>query len=505
MKKFNDLLKFKQHKKKLLERNLKFNEMKNFIFVFVVSLALSACNTSEEFVVSEWVTTTENEAWKMNETFDFEDVAGDADVVLNTDSAFQTIEGFGGSFNELGWTSLSALSENDRAHIFKELFKPGEGANFTVCRMPLGANDFSLDWYSYNEVHGDFEMEHFSVENDLKTLIPYIKSALQYNPDLKIWASPWSPPAWMKWNKHYACATPWEGLAEQYQNQLPEERQGKEGTNMFIQEAPYFKAYALYFSKFIEAYKQQGIDVAMVMPQNEFNSCQIFPSCTWTSAGLATFIGEYLGPEMEKTGTEIMFGTMERPAEELVDTVLNDPLAGRYITGVGFQWAGKESIARINERYPDMKLYQTEQECGDGKNDWAFCTYAWGLMKHFLSHGTSAYLYWNMSLPEGGVSRWGWSQNSLVTVDTIAQTYKFNHEFYLMKHFSHYINQGAQRIHTTGAYNDVLAFKNPDHSVILIAHNGDSAPKDITVELDRKRFSVTLAPKSFNTFRMVSE
>ena len=122
----------------------------------------------------------------------------------------------------------------------------------------------------------------------------------------------------------------------------------------------------------------------MVMPQNEFNSAQVFPSCTWTAAGLANFIGKYLGPEMKNLQVDLIFGTVERPDETLVDTILNDPEAGKYINGVGFQWAGKESIPGIHQRYPNLKLYQTEQECGNGKNDWKSCKYSWGLIKHYL-------------------------------------------------------------------------------------------------------------------------
>src|SRR4030042_108058 len=226
-------------------------------------------------------------------------------------------------------------------------------------------NDFSLDWYSYNEIECDFEMKNFTIANDIKTLVPFINEAQQDAPNLKIWASPWSPPSWMKWNKHYACAFPREGLDKKYQNNLPANK--------------------------------QGIQISMIMPQNEFNSCQIFPSCTWTASGLATFIGKYLGPEMEKQKVEIMFGTMERPSEALVDTILNDTFAAKFIKGIGFQWAGKDAIRGLHKRYPDLKLYQTEQECGDGKNDWKYCRYAWTLMKHYISNGASAYMYWNIS------------------------------------------------------------------------------------------------------------
>jgi glucosylceramidase len=342
-------------------------------------------------------------------------------------------------------------------------------------------------------------MADFSIANDFETLIPFIRSAKQYNPDIKIWGSPWSPPTWMKWNKHYACAVPWEGLAEQFHNQLPADRQGAEGTNMFILEDDYLKAYALYFAKYIEAYRAEGIDISMVMPQNEPNSCQIFPSCTWTSAGMAKFIGEYLGPAMDSLGVDVYFGTHERPSEELVDTILNDPKASQFVKGLGFQWAGKGAVPGLNQRYPDLPIYQTEQECGDGKNDWKHFEHAWSLMKHYLGNGTNAYLYWNISLEEGGYSRWGWQQNSLVTVDPENSTFNYNHEFYLMKHFSHFVKPGAVRVDTQGEFNEILAFVNPDESVVAVLYNNQDEEKDVFLKVGEKTIKATVAARSVNT------
>ena len=236
------------------------------------------------------------------------------------------------------------------------------------------------------------------------------------------------------------------------------------------------------------------------MPQNEFNSCQIFPSCTWTAAGLAEFIGKYLGPEMEKLGVDLFFGTMERPTEALVDTILNDSLAGKYIKGVGFQWAGKEAIPGIHKRYPDMQLYQTEQECGNGKNDWEYCCYAWSLMKHYLQNGATAYLYWNISLDEGGFSRWGWQQNSLVTVNTNEKSYKFNHEYYLLKHVSHFVKPGAKRLITSGTFENLLAFVNPDNSIVCTVQNDESNDREVRIEINGKTLKPVIRANSFNTF-----
>jgi glucosylceramidase len=443
----------------------------------------------------EWVSTTQNKPWGQQPKLKFSKAVKKLDFVINSKNTQQTITGFGACFNELGWSSLNSLNPIDRDLVLLEFFAPGVGGNFNICRMPLGANDFSLDWYSYNETAGDLEMKNFSIDNDKETLIPFIKAAKKFNPGLKLWASPWCPPSWMKYNQHYACAVPWDGLAEKFQNQLPADKQGKEGTNMFIQEEAYFKSYALYFSRFIQAYRDNGIDVSMVMPQNEFNSCQMFPSCTWTASGLAKFIG-YLGPQMKQLGVDVMLGTMERPNVALVDTILMDPIASKYIKGIGFQWAGKDALPAVNQKYKGFALYQTEQECGDGKNDWKHCLHAWGLMKHYLKNGVDTYLYWNMSLDKGGYSRWGWQQNSLVTIDRDNKTYQFNLEYYLLKHVSHFVKPGAKLISTDA---DILAFKNPDKSIVIVLYNDADAVKEIAFGIDKKKVVASLEAHSFNT------
>ena len=161
--------------------------------------AVGACGQAPRI---EWVASTFENPWQEMKAVLSENVAAET-IAVNPEDVKQTIEGFGTCFNELGWTSLSELSEADRAAILQDLFTPS-GANFTMARMPLGANDFSIDYYSYDQVDGDFALEHFSIDHDRVTLIPFIKAAQEVNPDLRIWASPWCPPSWMKTNKHYA-------------------------------------------------------------------------------------------------------------------------------------------------------------------------------------------------------------------------------------------------------------------------------------------------------------
>jgi len=457
----------------------------------------------------EWVSSTQTELWKLHKELASTPVSGKFDVEINPKNMLQTIEGFGACFNEAGWISLSMLSDKDRENIFKELYAPGSGANFTICRMPVGANDFSRDWYSYNETDGDFEMKNFSIANDKETLIPFIKNAQKYNPALKLWASPWSPPSWMKYNKHYALKSLQKGITNVksdewgidftgLDNGLKPEQEGKEGTDMFIQDDRYFKSYSLYFAKFIKAYRNENINISMVMPQNEFNSAQPFPSCTWTAKGLAKFIS-YLGPQMNNLNVQIFFGTMERPDQRLVDTILTSVLSKEYIKGVGFQWAGKDAIAGIHNKYPDLTLYQSEQECGNGKNDWNYSKYAWGLMKHYFNNGASAYMYWNTSLVQNSISRWGWKQNSLVSVDPETKKFKYNYDYYVLKHLSHYVKPGAKLVSTSGSFSNILAFINPDKSIVVILQNENEKQKTISIKLGNKIFNAELEPDSFNT------
>lgn len=448
-----------------------------------------------------WVVTTAHQPWQRRD----EDVTVTGidtlpSAFLQLDQPAQTIEGFGVCFNELGWTSLSRLSQTDRDAVMRAVFSD-EGLGASLCRMPVGANDFAVDWYSYDEVPGDLALEHFSIEHDEATLVPFIKAAQAVRPDLRLWASPWCPPSWMKTNGHYACAVPnpLAGMTA-YDNGLTPERAISEGEDGFILEEPYLEAYARYFGRFVDAYREHGIDISMVMPQNEFNSNQVYPSCTWTPAGLVAFL-RHLVPEMRARGVEVFLGTVERGNDALVEEVLADPQVGPALAGVGFQWAGKGALPFVHHAHPGLRLYQTEQECGDGRNDWRYARYAWSLMHRYLSGGASAYDYWNLSLDAGGVSRWGWSQNSLVTVDPQTGTYRLNHEYYVLGHVSHFVQPGARFVPSLSytGHENVMAFANPDGSVVISALNDLAEDMPVAFGAGERLVRVTLPADSIST------
>jgi glucosylceramidase len=270
---------------------------------------------------------------------------------------------------------------------------------------------------------------------------------------------------------------------------------------MFRLDDALLSTYASYFGRFVDAYNELGLPIGMVMPQNEFNSAQIFPSCTWTPEGLARFIAK-LGPEMAARGVEIFIGTLERGDDGMVTRILDHPEAAQWVTGVGTQWHGKNAIPFLHHDRPELRLYQTEQECGDGRNDWRYARYAWNQMKHYLSNGANAYMYWNISLELAGLSRWGWAQNSLVTVDTVSGTYRWNHEYYLLKHVSHFVRTGARVLKTLSytGYENQLAFLNPDGSLVLVIHNDSTEEQTLEVLIGDRVLTATLPPDSFSTF-----
>ncbi len=462
----------------------------------ILALPMEVYAQSGGSTSSTWISTTETAPWKVQPLRPAGWRWDTLNVQIDESSQNPEMAGFGGCFNELGWTSLQALSATDREGIFDELFSPAKGANFTICRMPIGANDFSRGWYSYDETADDFSLQHFSIANDLETLVPFIHNAQKFNPKLQVWASPWSPPTWMKTNKHYAAAK--QMMPGAPPNGIRPDQVGKEGTDMFIQEDGYFEAYAKYFGKFIDAYKQQGINVGMVMPQNEFNSAQPFPSCTWTPEGLAKFV-RHLGPQMRDRQVQLFFGTYERGNERLLNVVMADQDAKQWIKGVGVQWAGKNAVRAMRKDYPGLAIYQSEQECGDGKNDWGYAGYCWDLMKHYLKSGATGYMYWNISLKTGGESHWGWPQNSLVTVDVDAKSFKWNHEYYLLKHVSHFVQPGARRLETDGTFDNLLAFVNPDKSVAIILRNESPHDRPIDITVAGATIPGMMPPDSFNT------
>lgn len=452
--------------------------------------------TAGEASWSDWAVSTMTAGWTRPALAG--DGAAEATLALDLSQTDQTMLGFGTALSELSWKSLSYLSESDRKAVLDELFGP-DGARFTIVRTPIGSSDFALDYYSYDDVDGDFEMKSFSLEIDERALLPLLREVKARVPadEFRLWASPWCPPKWLKKNGLYSQRpNPFRGFT----NDCPDWKDAVYiGEDAFSCDPAHYTAYATYFRKYVDAMKAKGFPLWMVMPQNEPNSAQPYPACTWTPATLTDFTVNYLAPALEGTGTEIFAGTIEECSMTRIHPYFATEKGRKAVTGAGFQWAGRGIIGCVHARYPDLFLMQTEHECNAGKNDWDELVHSWNVARGFLGQGAAAYDYWNLALAEDALSTWGWKQNSLVTVDRRTKTARFNPEYYFMKHLSHYVRKGAKRLKTCGEL-DELAFVNPDGSVVVAFCNTRDTPRAIDVTIGGERYRATLAPRSISTF-----
>ena len=436
-----------------------------------------------------WTSSTADQLWHENAPLPLAPAAegaADAEIIVDPAATFQTITGWGGCFNERGWAALSALSDVDRDKVMRALFDPADGLKLNLCRTPIGASDYAITPYSLDDAPGDYAMEHFSIARDREKLIPYIKAAMAIRPDLKLWGVPWSPPGWMK----DTGAMPGGGRIKTDPKTLD--------------------ALALYFAKYVKAYRAEGINLFMVMPQNEPTVEAPYPSCLWTGEELSNFIAQHLGPRFKADGVdaEIWLGTLCTSDWGHAAPTLADPAAMAFVKGVGFQWFGASAARHVRALRPSLPLMQTETKCGNHENDWPYAEDQFRLIQQYLNAGVSSYMLWNMVLDQTG-SNWtpdpsglGWQQSSPVVIDTAKRTVTYNPQFYAFRHFSSFVRPGAVRVRTGGAWGEQIAFRNPDGGVVLVVQNSASEPLRPTINLAGRTIRPTLPPHSWSTFTL---
>jgi glucosylceramidase len=412
--------------------------------------------------------------------------SGTATVTVNDSSTAQTWEGFGGAFNELGWSYLSMLSQSDRDNALQLLYG-ASGAHFNIGRVPIGANDYSLSRYTDDEVPSgstDYNMTSFSLAQDLKYLIPYIKAAQAVNGSIRFWGSPWTPPTWMKTSSgsYNGTACTFSGTAFD--------------SGCMMDNAQVLTAYAQYFVKWVKGYADNNITIEAIGPQNEPNYFDNYPSCGWTPALFTKFVGQYLGPAFSAASltTKIMLGTMSNADSgkdpSIVSAVLADSTAKGFIKLFGYQWNMQPNVASAKSN--NLPIWQTEHKCGNypwnpsgfpafnastAPNDYAYGVESWGNIHDWIAAGVTAYNAWNTVLDTAGKnidSVRPWPQNALMTVDTSTHALTITPAYYVFRHCSEYVAPGAKVVATSGSGSS-LAFKNPDGSIVTVMYNAGSA------------------------------
>lgn len=423
-----------------------------------------------------WISSTENELWSTNNRLSKDAADTDSKILIGKPIG-KPLYGWGCCISEICAKAVLELAEDKQNAIFDELFGK-EHCGFDYCRLSIGANDFAESWYSYDETEGDYAMEHFSIDRDRKYILPAIREAQKRSSELHFFASPWSPPTWMKFPK--VCN--YGRLVETDDN---------------------LKAYARYFRRYLEEYAKNGIRIEQICFQNEFISDQKFPSCLWSPALIEKFLDGYLIDEIGDLA-EIWFGTYNGPETDArasytryyqyVGSVMQNKKCREHIKGIAFQWAGKFAIAQAAEDYPEVAFIHSEGECGDGNNTWDYAMYTYEMYHHYFKNGARANVYWNMALDNDGLSSWGWRQNSLISVKN--GEYRYNPEFYLVKHFAKFVKRGAVMLATTGDFSsNTTFFENADGSRVAVIVNPFGFEKPVSLE----NTSYTLKPRSFNT------
>lgn len=474
-----------------------------------------------------WYTTTEGEAWK-EARLELRESTPGREPLLRVAGGEEGTEfkAWGTCFNELDWDALNLLGREAQEEVMANLFAPGGDLRFTRGRISMNANDYARDWYSCDEVAGDFQLRHFNIERDKRGIIPLIRAAQRYNPGLTFWMSPWSPPTWMKINNDYpVLSSPYNrqdprkdyllydavGEVDADEVKIAGQRPGKfpgrlAANDYMIQDPRYLQAYADMFCRFIELYREQGVPIDMVMYQNEAYSYTPYPGCAWTAEGTIRFNRDYLAPTLKARlpGVKLYLGTFNTNRLDYVQKII-DGLEGCGIEGLGFQWEGRENLVDIRRGYPDLKLVSSESECGNGSMDWAAGEHTFHLLADYVGKGCEEYFIWNFILADDGESPWGWKQNALIQVDSKTRRHRYTAEYYAVKHFSHLVPPGSRMLaykpkEEGGGTMPIVVFRTPEGKYVVVAGNFASTPDTLRVELGGRCLEAELPPHSFHTF-----
>jgi len=450
--------------KAVTQLNLKLETASQFITAKNTDLRLSA---GENLVFQELAQPSEHEPT----------------IMIDPKKTFQTIEGIGGAITDAAAETFYKLPAEKQAEILKAYYHPVEGIGYSLARTNINSCDFSSDSYAYAATPGDTALVSFTIDHDLKFKIPLIKAAFETTGNnLVLFASPWSPPAWMKSNNNML----------QGGKLLP----------------GFYQSWANYYVRFIEEYKKQGIDVWGLTVQNEPMAVQTWESCIYTGEDERDFVKNFMGPTLEKAGMSnvklIVWDHNRGLMYQRAKMVLEDPEASKYVWGTGFHWYTGDhfdNVRLVAEAFPDKKLIFTEG-CGYPFDYSTLKNWKWGEVygKSVLldiNNGASGWTDWNILLDEtGGPNHVGNFCLAPVIGNTKTGEVIYMDSYYFLGHFSKFFRPGAKRITCSSNSDDLLstAVLNPDGSVAVVVLNlGD---KDIEYKVWVENKAVTA--KSLN-------
>ncbi len=442
---------------------------------------IAAAPAAEQGQVSIWVTakaTGDRLASKQPASFEplAQPVEDFPTVIVDPSKRFQTIEGIGGALTDAAAETFARLPRASQERLLEAYFDAEKGIGYSLARTHINSCDFSSESYAYADQPGDVELRSFTIEHDRRHRLPFIKAALaRAGTPFKIYASPWSAPAWMKTNGDMLHG-------------------GK-------LEPRYRDAWARYFVRFVEEYEKEGVPIWGLTVQNEPMATQTWESLVFTGEEERDFVRDHLGPALEKAGLarlKLMIWDHNRGIMyQRAKAVFDDPRAARYVWGTGFHWYVGDHFANVravHDAWPDKGLLFTEgtpasYDPADPAKvlDWKWGeTYGLSLVND-LNNWAAGWTDWNVLLDEqGGPNHVGNFCLAPVHGDTRTGVLTFAPSYYYIGHFSRFIRPGARRVIATSNDDALLctAFVHPDGAVVTIVLNRGEKDMDFGVWVD---------------------
>jgi glucosylceramidase len=491
--------------------------MKYFKFfpILIIPIVIMSCTVKQDQLEVN-VFETSASGNKLTPLTEFKDSDSGSVIVLNPEKKFQTITGFGGAFTESSAFLLNKLGKEKRDRIIEAYF--GEsGAAYSLTRTHMNSCDFSLGQYSYAPVEDDKELEHFSIQEDKDDLIPFIKDAMAASKEgFKIFASPWTASPWMKDNNE------WVGG-----KLLPK----------------YYDTWALFFSKYADAYKSEGIDIWGFTVENEpLGNGNNWESMHYSPDEMTNFVQNYLGPKLEADGKGDLkifgYDQNREHLKEWVDSQFKNEETSKYFDGTAIHWYAStyevfpEELQYAHNKAPNKFLIQSEA-CVDAETpvwkddawywkkeatDWGW-TWAPEKDKHLhpkyapvnryardiigcLNNWVDGWVDWNMVLDKEGGPNWfkNWCIAPVIVDPDMDEVY-FTPLYYTMAHFSKYIRPGAEVIGVEKTDEDLMvtASQNLDGSIAIVIFNEGNEAKNFTLKLNEKVKNISISGQAIQT------
>lgn len=487
---------------------------RNIVFIALILAILGTSCNQKVLEVSVYETSKSGNKLTLRTNFEVADSS--SSVTINTSKEFQTITGFGGAFTESSAYLLNQVSNKNRDLILQAYFAK-DGANYSLARTHMNSCDFSLTNYSYSPVAGDKDLVHFSVDEDRDDLIPMIKDAMELSDEgFKLFASPWTADPWMKDNKK------WVGG-----KLLPE----------------YYDTWALFFSKYVDAYNAEGIDIWGFTVENEpHGNGENWESMHYSPEEMTHFVQDFLGPKLEADGKgDIVILGYDQNREgirEWVDVMYKDDASSKYYDGTAVHWYESTydyfptELQYAHEKAPDKYLIQTEgcidsevpvweddnwyweKKATDWGYDWREASKKYLHPKYApanryardiigcLNNWVDGWVDWNMVLDTKGGPNWAnnWCIAPVI-VDTKNDDVYFTPLYYVMAHFSKYIRPGAVIIDAQQTDTELMvtAAKNPDQTIAVVVFNEGVSTKSIDLNLNGISKNISISPQAIQT------